>query len=82
MIGALTGTAIVDHFGRRKLLLTTSVICVATMAIISGLLANPAQNAMRANAGIVRRPLSSIAGLIAYSFRSVPWQAFIFLFMV
>jgi MFS family permease len=52
-IGALTGTAVVDHFGRRPLLLFASFSCTAGMAIVAGLL-SPAgpQSTTRANAGI------------------------------
>ena len=52
-IGALTGTAVVDHFGRRPLLLFASFSCTAGMAIVAGLL-SPAgpQSPTRANAGI------------------------------
>ena len=53
MVGALTGTAIVDHVGRRPLLITASFCCTAGMGIVAGLL-SPAgpQSTMRANAGI------------------------------
>ncbi|RSH89116.1 hypothetical protein EHS25_002782 [Saitozyma podzolica] len=53
MIGALTGTCLVDHVGRRKLMLFASVCCMCGMAIVAGLL-SPAgpQSTMRANAGI------------------------------
>jgi MFS family permease len=53
MVGALTGTCLVDHVGRRKLMLFASVCCMCGMAIVAGLL-SPAgpQSTMRANAGI------------------------------
>lgn len=38
MIGALTGAAVVDRFGRRKLLLTGTSCLVVILAIITGLL--------------------------------------------
>lgn len=52
-IGALTGTALVDRVGRRKLMLFSSVACMCGMAIVGGLL-SPAgeQSNTRANAGI------------------------------
>lgn len=53
MIGALTGSAIVDHVGRRKLLLT-GVGCAAIGMLIVGALLSPAgeQSKTRADAGI------------------------------
>jgi len=52
-MGALAGTAVVDHFGRRPLLLFSSFASTAGMAIVAGLL-SPAgpQSTTRANAGI------------------------------
>jgi hypothetical protein len=52
-MGALAGTAVVDHFGRRPLLLFASFASTAGMAIVAGLL-SPAgpQSTTRANAGI------------------------------
>lgn len=53
MIGALTGSAIVDHVGRRKLLLT-GITCAGVGMCIVGSLLSPAgeQSQTRANAGI------------------------------
>lgn len=53
MIGALTGSAIVDHVGRRKLLLT-AITCASCGMFIVGALLSPSgvQSATRANAGI------------------------------
>ena len=53
MIGALTGSAIIDHVGRRKLMLFASCSAMIGMLIVGGLL-SPAgeQNSIRANAGI------------------------------
>jgi sugar porter (SP) family MFS transporter len=53
MVGALTGTSLVDHVGRRKLMLWASVCSMCGMGIVAGLL-SPAgvQSTMRANAGI------------------------------
>lgn len=52
-IGALTGTAVVDHVGRRPLLLFASFSCCAGMGIVAGLLSPTGdQTPMRANAGI------------------------------
>jgi len=52
-IGALSGTAVVDHVGRRPLLLFSSVSCMSGMAIVAGLLSpGGKQSTMRANAGI------------------------------
>lgn len=52
-IGALTGTALVDHVGRRFLMLFSSVSCMSGMFIVAGLLSSAGQKStMRANAGI------------------------------
>jgi MFS family permease len=53
MIGALTGSAIVDHVGRRKLLLT-GITCAAIGMCIVGFLLSPlgVETTTRANAGI------------------------------
>ncbi|TFY81912.1 hypothetical protein EWM64_g2102 [Hericium alpestre] len=52
-IGALSGSASVDHIGRRKLLLISTGLCVVTLAIVTGLLSdNGNGNQVRANAGI------------------------------
>lgn len=53
MIGALSGSAIVDHVGRRKLLLT-GITCAACGMLIVGALLSPTgvQSKARADAGI------------------------------
>lgn len=52
--GALTGTALVDHVGRRKLMLFSSVCCMVGMMIVAGLLSGASDKSqIRANAGIV-----------------------------
>lgn len=52
-VGALTGTVMVDHVGRRKLMLFSAVSCMCGMAIVAALLSpSGAHNSMRANAGI------------------------------
>ncbi|KZW03364.1 general substrate transporter [Exidia glandulosa HHB12029] len=52
MIGAVTGAYLVDSFGRRKLLLSSTTALVVILAIACGLLSNPGDNQVRANAGI------------------------------
>ncbi|EJU06504.1 general substrate transporter [Dacryopinax primogenitus] len=52
-VGALSGTAIADHVGRRFLMLFGSWCCAAGMSIVAGLLSNTGpQSVMRANAGV------------------------------
>lgn len=52
-IGALTGTLIIDHVGRRKLMLFSAFSCMIGMFIVAGLLSGAGpQNQIRANAGI------------------------------
>lgn len=53
MIGALTGASIVDHVGRRKLMLAAAFSCICGMTIVGGLL-SPAgsESETRATAGI------------------------------
>lgn len=46
------GSAIVDHFGRRRLTLTASGMLVILLAIISALLSNPNTSSGRSSAGI------------------------------
>ncbi|RSH89841.1 hypothetical protein EHS25_001827 [Saitozyma podzolica] len=71
-IGALSGTAIVDKVGRRKLFLTAEICCVCGMAIVAGLLSDAGpQNAMRANAGISFIFLF----MVLFSFGITPLQA-------
>ena len=51
--GALTGILLIDHVGRRPLMLFSSTACMANMAIITGLLCDvDAGNKTRNNAGI------------------------------
>jgi hypothetical protein len=70
--GALSGTAIVDKVGRRKLFLTAEICCVCGMAIVAGLLSDAGpQNAMRANAGISFIFLF----MVLFSFGITPLQA-------
>jgi hypothetical protein len=71
-VGALSGTAIVDKVGRRKLFLTAEICCVCGMAIVAGLLSDAGpQNAMRANAGISFIFLF----MVLFSFGITPLQA-------
>ena len=52
-IGALSGTAIIDHVGRRKLMLFSAFSCMIGMAIVAGLLSPSGEHSQtRANAGI------------------------------
>ncbi|KDQ62665.1 hypothetical protein JAAARDRAFT_203742 [Jaapia argillacea MUCL 33604] len=51
-IGALTGSAVVDRVGRRRILLISTSGLVVILAIVSGLLSTNDGNAARANAGI------------------------------
>jgi len=53
MIGALTGSAIIDHVGRRKLMLFASCSAMIGMLIVGGLLSPAGEdNSTRATAGI------------------------------
>lgn len=53
MAGAMTGAALIDHFGRRPLMLGAEIWAVVGLAIITGL-THPGgvHNTLRANAGI------------------------------
>jgi hypothetical protein len=53
MLGALTGSGVVDHVGRRKLLLT-GISCASIGMFIVGFLLSPIgeESMARANAGI------------------------------
>ncbi|KAK0188147.1 general substrate transporter [Armillaria mellea] len=51
-IGALGGAFTVDHFGRRRVLLTGTIAITAILAIGTGLLSKDDGNSARANAGI------------------------------
>lgn len=71
-VGALSGTAIVDKVGRRKLFLFAEISCMCGMAIVAGLLSDAGtQNAMRANAGITFIFLF----MVFFSFGITPLQA-------
>ena len=51
MVGAVTGSALIDRFGRRTLLLGSTTTLVGMLAIIIGLLSSHG-NSTQANAGI------------------------------
>ncbi|KAA1469980.1 general substrate transporter [Dentipellis sp. KUC8613] len=71
-LGALTGSASVDHIGRRKLLLWSTGLCATTLAIVTGLLSdNGKGNQTRANAGISFIYLF----MVIFSFGWTPMQA-------
>ncbi|KAH9480303.1 Lactose permease [Psilocybe cubensis] len=69
-IGALTGSAVVDRFGRRKVLLLATSIMVAILATVTGLLSDFG-SAARANAGITFIYLF----MVVFSFGWTPMQA-------
>jgi len=69
-IGALFGSAIVDRFGRRKILLLSTTSLVVILAIVTGLLSSFG-NAARANAGITFIYLF----MVVFSFGWTPMQA-------
>lgn len=55
MVGALVGSGVVDHIGRRKLMLFAAFACCAGMVIVGGLLSpagGPEALAGRADAGV------------------------------
>ncbi|KAF8655480.1 hypothetical protein AX16_003038 [Volvariella volvacea WC 439] len=70
-IGALSGSAIIDRFGRRRILLLSTSSIVAILAIVTGLLSNPEGNPVRANAGISFVYLF----MVVFSFGWTPMQA-------
>ncbi|GLB38423.1 putative general substrate transporter [Lyophyllum shimeji] len=71
-IGALSGSAIIDRFGRRKILLTSTAMIAAILAIVTGLLSsNGNANAAQANAGITFVFLF----MVVFSFGWTPMQA-------
>ncbi|KAJ7600522.1 hypothetical protein C8J56DRAFT_1156876, partial [Mycena floridula] len=71
-IGALTGSFVIDRFGRRKALLTSTATLVVILAIVTGLLSNTGvQSSARANAGIVFIFLF----MVVFSFGWTPMQA-------
>jgi len=69
-IGALTGSAIIDRFGRRKILLLSTCMITAMLAIITGLLSSFGDTT-RANAGISFIYLF----MVVFSFGWTPMQA-------
>ncbi|KAI0269821.1 general substrate transporter [Gloeopeniophorella convolvens] len=69
-IGALTGSASVDHIGRRKLLLFSTGSLVVILAIVTGLLSDTG-SAARSNAGISFIYLF----MVVFSFGWTPMQA-------
>jgi len=84
MIGALSGSAIVDHVGRRKLLLT-GITCAGIGMWIVGFLLSPIgeESQTRANAGIsfickslgecgAKLKLSPIHGHLLFRFDTPP----------
>ena len=82
MTGALTGTAVVDHVGRRPLLLFSSCSCCIGMAIVAGLLSNITDNIHRTNAGISFicewhhwKWLTVVLFMVFFSFGWTPLQA-------
>ncbi|KAG9103833.1 hypothetical protein FRC06_007645 [Ceratobasidium sp. 370] len=70
MIGAVTGSALVDRFGRRQLLLGSTITLVFTLAIIIGLLSTHG-GSTQANAGISFIYLF----MVFFSFGWTPMQA-------
>jgi len=71
-IGALSGSAIIDRFGRRKILLTSTTMITGILAIITGLLnTNDKANVSQANAGISFIFLF----MVVFSFGWTPMQA-------
>ncbi|KAF9468534.1 general substrate transporter [Collybia nuda] len=69
-IGALSGSAVIDNFGRRRILLTSTAIITVILAIVTGLLSTFG-NATRANAGISFIYLF----MVIFSFGWTPMQA-------
>lgn len=72
-MGALTGSFVIDRFGRRKALLTATSIMVLILAITTALLSDDGQtkNATRSNAGISFIYLF----MVVFSFGWTPMQA-------
>lgn len=69
-IGALSGSFIIDRFGRRRILLLSTSAVAVILAIVSGLLSHPG-NAAQANAGIAFVFLF----MVIFSFGWTPMQA-------
>lgn len=69
-LGALAGSASVDHIGRRRLLLVSTGLLVVTLSIVTGLLSSTG-SAARSNAGISFIYLF----MVIFSFGWTPMQA-------
>ncbi|KAF4617666.1 hypothetical protein D9613_005871 [Agrocybe pediades] len=69
-IGALTGSAIIDRYGRRKILLLSTSTMIVILATVTGLLSSFG-SAARANAGITMIYLF----MVVFSFGWTPMQA-------
>jgi len=70
-MGALLGSAIIDRFGRRKILILATSILVAMLVIVSALLSQVGSGMVRANAGIAFIYLF----MMVFSFGWTPMQA-------
>ncbi|RDB18019.1 Lactose permease [Hypsizygus marmoreus] len=69
-VGALSGSAVIDRFGRRKILLTSTSIITVILAIVTGLLSSSG-NSAQGNAGITFIFLF----MVVFSFGWTPMQA-------
>ncbi|KAF8895382.1 CobB/CobQ-like glutamine amidotransferase domain-containing protein [Infundibulicybe gibba] len=69
-IGALTGSAIIDRYGRRKILLASTGTMIVILAVVTGLLSSFG-SAARSNAGITFIYLF----MVVFSFGWTPMQA-------
>lgn len=71
-IGALSGSFVIDRFGRRRILLTSTAAIICVLAIVTGLLSsNDNVNTTQANAGITFIFLF----MVIFSFGWTPMQA-------
>ncbi|KAH6912938.1 general substrate transporter [Coprinopsis sp. MPI-PUGE-AT-0042] len=71
-IGALSGSAIIDRFGRRRILLTATAAITGILAIVTGLLSDAGElSPVRSNAGISFIYLF----MVVFSFGWTPMQA-------
>ncbi|TFK27739.1 general substrate transporter [Coprinopsis marcescibilis] len=71
-IGALCGSAVIDRFGRRRILLTATGAVTVVLAIVTGLLSDSGElNSTRSNAGITFIFLF----MVIFSFGWTPMQA-------
>lgn len=71
-IGALSGSAIIDRFGRRRILLLATGSIIGILAIVTGLLSDAGElSPMRSNAGITFIYLF----MVVFSFGWTPMQA-------